>query len=92
MANHATGVLDRSAEVLPAPAPTETERDPSAVIDARIPVQPAHVEVQEIYVLATDETERAVEQWSVLVVSLSLLVLFVVTFLGYLVLDAAQLL
>jgi hypothetical protein len=61
------------------------------VIDTWIPVHPVHAEVQEIDAVADGETERAADVQIVFVVSLSLLALFIVTFVSYLVLDAAHL-
>jgi hypothetical protein len=92
MTNPATSVLDRSAEVLSVPAHPEAARDPTKVIDTWIPAQPAHVEVQEIDVIAADENERAADVRIIFFVFLSLLALFVVIFVGYLVLDASLLL
>jgi hypothetical protein len=92
MNDAATSVRGRGADVLALPAHVETARGLIELIDTGIPAQPAPVEVQEIDVVAAEETKQAAEVRIVFFVSLGLLALFVVTFVGYLVLDAAYLL
>jgi hypothetical protein len=92
MNDAAASVRDRGADVLALPAHGENARGLIELIDTGIPVQPAHVEVQEIDVVAAEETEEAAEVRIAFFVSLGLLALFVVIFVGYLVLDAAHLL
>lgn len=92
MTHQATNVLDRGTEAPPAQAPTETARGPTGVIDTRIPGELAQIGIQEIDAFATDEIERAADIRAVFIVSLTLLALFVVIFVSYLVLDAAHLL
>jgi hypothetical protein len=92
MNDAAASVRDRGADVPALPAYGEKARGLIELIDTGIPVQPAHVEVREIDVVGAEETEQAAEVRIVFFVSLGLLVLFVVTFVGYLVLDAAHLL
>jgi hypothetical protein len=89
MTNLAPSVLDRSADVLSVPTQPEVARDPTEVIETWISAQPAHVEVQEIDVVAADKNERAADIRIIFFVSVSLQALFVVIFVGYLVLDAA---
>lgn len=82
MNDAATIVRCRGADVLALPADVEKARGLIELIDTGIPTQPAHVEAQEIDVVAAEETEQATEVRIIFFVDLGLLALLVVTFVG----------
>jgi phosphotransacetylase len=81
-----------STDAPSAPACTENTGNLTELIDTEIPTQPDRIQVQEIPTNAAEEADRVAEQWRVIFLSLSLLALFVVTFVSYFILAAAQLL
>jgi hypothetical protein len=95
MTGPAATVLERSNDVVSAPTPTESARGPTEALDTRVPVEPiepARLKGQEVNAEVEEGFERAAEGLYVLLISLTLLALFVVIFVSYLVLAAARLL
>jgi malonyl CoA-acyl carrier protein transacylase len=91
MTNLLTPILDRTAETSSIPARTGDVRDVVEVVEATIPMQVVVAGGAENAELLADELDRQDEVRLAFVVSLGLLALFVVTFVSYLVLDAAHL-
>ena len=92
MSTSSTSIPERGTAAPPAPAYIENTADVAELLDTEIPAQLDRIQVQEIPTIGAQEADRVAEEWRVLFLSLSLLALFVVTFVAYLILATAQLL
>jgi hypothetical protein len=86
-----TDVRDRIMDTPSVPQHAVIARDFTESIDLGIPELPDRIQVQEVLRIGSEDVDRSAEAMQVLFVSLTLLVLFVAIFVGYLVLDVAQL-
>jgi hypothetical protein len=92
MTGSRTSVLDRIVDVPSVPEHGAIGRDFTEPIDLGMPGLPDRIQVQEMPRIGAEDADREGEAVQVLFVSLTLLALFVVIFVGYVVLDVAQLL
>ncbi|HEY8685067.1 MAG TPA: hypothetical protein VIO57_05625 [Chloroflexota bacterium] len=92
MTSSRTNVLDRITDLPSVPEHGAIARDFTEPIDLEIPRLPDRIQVQEMPRVGAEDADREAEAIQVLFVSLTLLALFVLIFVGYLVLAVAQLL
>jgi hypothetical protein len=91
MTGSRTDVRDRTMDTPSVPQHAVIARDFTESIDLGIPGLPDRIQVHEAVNIGSQDVGRTAEAMQVLFVSLTLLALFVAIFVGYLVLDVAQL-